>query len=129
MGHAKHQPRLEDSDNDTVAIYQIQGGLVDHEPEKREALRVVYTPEGHGECEMMPPPRHLFAEMVKCLRRIGAEAAKNAASHFKVSYSRTSDERKVVVFIKHDAPGDIHEELGAMLHQVYEEEEARLKSS
>src|SRR3989344_6797352 len=51
--------------------------------------RLLYTPKGCGECEMVPPPCHLSPLIMKILRRMGREAAKNSVSAFSFSYTET----------------------------------------
>lgn len=87
--------------------------------------RLLYTPEGHGECEMVPPPRHLFPRIMKILRQMGREAAKSSSSAPSFSYTETNHERTLVVSIDRTKGEEVKVELDNLLSILYLKEEAK----
>lgn len=80
-----------------------------------------------NEHDMVPPPRHLFSQIVKVLLRIGRNAAKNPQSPFRFTYTETGQEQKLDWFINHDVAPDIDAELNNLMQKVHEAEEAERK--
>ncbi len=92
--------------------------------QRSKRLQMLYTPEGHGECEMVPPPRYLFPEIMEIFRAMGRHAAKNVESAFGFSYTENGGERKLIWLI--DTNNDAKKsEFEALLESEYLRQETK----
>lgn len=80
-----------------------------------------------NEHDMVPPPRHLFPQIVKVLRRVGRDAIKNSKSPFQFTYIETGQEQKLDWSINYNAAPDVDAELNNLMQKIHKAEEAERK--
>ena len=76
---------------------------------------------------MVPPPRHLFSQIIRILRHIGRDTTKNPQSPFHFTYTETGQEQKLDWFIDYDTTCDIGGELNDLMQKVHNAEETYRK--
>ncbi len=90
---------------------------------KRE-VKMMYTPKGQGEFEMVPPPSRYFPSIVKVLRSV-CEEEKDSQGVLRFSHTKNDDEEKIVLFIDYkDGEDSVRSQMEGGIKKLYEAEEA-----
>ena len=100
-----------------------QADSVSFARKRGKVMTLKYTPKAYGECDMVPPPRHLFGQLARIFRHMGRESAKNPESAFSFAYTEAGEERKFVFLIDHGKGESVSTELNHLFFKLYAREE------
>lgn len=99
---------------DLVKLLQLEDG----------SLRLIYTPAGYGEMEMVPPPRHLYLEIEELFVRLKELQSLSASFDFFIEEADGLRQCGCRISCK-DIHGDLQADLKGLLFSLSLEEEAQ----